>query len=284
MQGYFQPQSSYTGQIDYTPTPTSLLTIRGGRFWDDFKSTGIPGESSIQYTNSAENLPFAIPPALQHGSLFTTTPRVQNTYFDLTARTYVQVDASKFLTFYGQHNIKGGWGLSKTVNKVRENYPGGGYVSINWDQSYNSPNIGVGRGTYGYYTVNDIGVEGSTGGTMNNLYVQDQWRVLPRLTLTLGLRTENEVGPELRRELKDFAFKFGFQDKMAPRLGASLDVFGDGHVKVYGSWGRYFDWVKYELARGTFGGDYWRRLYRSLDLLDLASLSPSGFPGRNLER
>ena len=282
VQGYFQPQSSYTGQIDYTPTPTSLLTIRGGRFWDDFKSTGIPGESSIQYTNSAENLPFAIPPALQHGSLFTTTPRVQNTYFDLTARTYVQVDASKFLTFYGQHNIKGGWGLSKTVNKVRENYPGGGYVSINWDQSYNSPNIGVGRGTYGYYTVNDIGVEGSTGGTMNNLYVQDQWRVLPRLTLTLGLRTENEVVPSFRRELKDFAFKFGFQDKMAPRLGASLDVFGDGRVKVYGSWGRYFDWVKYELARGTFGGDYWRRLYRSLDTLDLASLSPSGFPGRNL--
>ena len=282
VQGYFQPQSSYTGQIDYTPTPTSLLTIRGGRFWDDFKSTGIPGESSIQYTNSAENLPFAIPPALQQGSLFTTTPRVQNTYFDLTARTYVQVDASKFLTFFGQHNIKGGWGLSKTVNKVRENYPGGGYVSINWDQSYNSPNIGVGRGTYGYYTVNDIGVEGSTGGTMNNLYIQDQWRVLPRLTLTLGLRTENEVVPSFRRELKDFAFKFGFQDKIAPRLGASLDMFGNGRVKVYASWGRYFDWVKYELARGTFGGDYWRRLYRPLDTLDLASLSPSGFPGRNL--
>ncbi|HYP07086.1 MAG TPA: TonB-dependent receptor [Bryobacteraceae bacterium] len=282
VQGFFQPQSSYTGQIDFTPTPTSLLTIRAGRFWDDYKSTGVPDVSSIQYTNSAENLPFDIPEALRQPALFTTTPRVQNTYYDLTARTYVQVDASKFLTFFGQHNIKGGWGLSKTVNKVRELYPGNGYISINWDQSYNSPNIGAGRGTYGYYTVNDIGVEGSTGGTMNNLYIQDQWRILPRLTLTLGLRTENEVVPSFRRDLKDFAFKFGFQDKIAPRLGASFDVFGDGRVKVYGSWGRYFDWVKYELSRGTFGGDYWRRLYRPLDTLDLASLSPSGFAGRNL--
>jgi hypothetical protein len=282
VQGFFQPQSSYTGQIDFTPTPTSLLTIRAGRFWDDFKSTGIPSVSSIQYTNSAENLPFSIPAALQQPALFTTTPRVQNTFFDVTARTYVQVDASKFATFWGQHNIKGGWGLSKTVNKVRENYPGGGYISINWDQTYLSPNIGSDRGTYGYYTVNDIGVEGSTGGTMHNLYIQDQWRILPRLTLTLGLRTENEVVPSFRRELKDFAFKFGFQDKLAPRVGASLDVFGDGRMKVYGSWGRYFDWVKYELARGTFGGDYWRRLYRPLDTLDLESLSPSGFSGRNL--
>jgi len=282
VQGYFQPQSSYTGQIDYTPTPTSLLTFRAGRFWDDYKSTGVSPEASIQYVNSTSGLPFSIPSNLQQGAGFTTTPRVQNTYYDLTARTYVQVDASKFLTFFGQHNIKGGWGLSKTVNKVRELYPGGGYISINWDQAYTSPNIGTGRGTYGYYTVNDIGVEGSTGGTMNNLYIQDQWRIIPRLTLTLGLRTENEVVPSFRRDLADYAFKFGFADKMAPRLGASWDVLGDGRVKVYGSWGRYFDWVKYELARGTFGGDYWRRLYRSLDTLDLGSLSAQGFPGRNL--
>jgi hypothetical protein len=280
--GYFQPQSSYTGQIDITPTATSLVTLRAGRFWDNFKTTGIPGESSIQYTNSAVDLPFAIPPALQQGSLYTTTPRVQNTYYDLTARTFFQIDASKFMTFFGQHNLKGGYGRSKTVNKVRELYPGGGYISINWDQSYSSPNIGPGRGTYGYYTVQDIGVEGSTGGTMNNLYIQDQWRVLPRLTLTLGLRTENEIVPSFRRDIQDYAFKFGFGDKIAPRVGASLDLFGDGRIKIYGSWGRYFDWVKYELSRGTFGGDYWRTYYRSLDTLDLASLSPNGFPGRNL--
>ena len=283
LQGYFQPQSSYTGQIDFTPTATSLLTIRGGRFWDDYKSTGVPDASSIQWTNSSENVSFPLPASLQQPALYTTIPRVQNTYFDLTARTYVQVDASKYLTFFGQHNLKGGWGLSKTVNKVRELYPGGGYISINWDTTYTSPNTRTpDRGAYGYYTVQDIGVEGSTGGTMHNLYIQDQWRILPRLTLTLGLRTENEIVPSFRRDIQDYAFQFGFADKIAPRLGASFDVLGDGRVKLYASWGRYFDWVKYELSRGTFGGDYWRTYYRSLDTLDLASLSPSGFPGRNL--
>ena len=44
----------------------------------------------------------------------------------------------------------------------------------------------------------------------------------------------------------------------------------------------YYDWVKYELARGTFGGDVWTTSYRSLDTLDVLSLSGTNLPGRNL--
>ena len=36
-------------------------------------------------------------------------------------------------------------------------------------------------------------------------------------------------------------------------------------MKLFGSYGRYYDWTKYELARGTFGGDIWKIYYRSLD-------------------
>ena len=43
--GYFQPQNNYSGQIDYTITPTSLVTVRGGRFWDNYKDTGVPAIS-----------------------------------------------------------------------------------------------------------------------------------------------------------------------------------------------------------------------------------------------
>ena len=67
-----------------------------------------------------------------------------------------------------------------------------------------------------------------------------------------------------------------------PALGATLDVLGDGRLKAFGSWGRYFDWVKYELARGSFGGDTWLISYRSLDTLDVNSLSLSNMPGRDL--
>ena len=53
-------------------------------------------------------------------------------------------------------------------------------------------------------------------------------------------------------------------------------------MKLYGSWGMYYDWVKYELVRGTFGGDVWTTAYRSLDTLDVLSLSGTNLPGRNL--
>jgi hypothetical protein len=76
--------------------------------------------------------------------------------------------------------------------------------------------------------------------------------------------------------------KFGFGDKLAPRIGAAYDVRGDGKFKLYGSWGRYFDWTKYELSRGSYGGDTWQVYYRGLDTLDLNSLNLSNMPGADL--
>ncbi len=134
------------------------------------------------------------------------------------------------------------------------------------------------RGTYGYYEVNDFRTKGTTGARLGNLYLQDKWR-LGRLTLNLGVRFENEAIPSFRRDIRDNAFEFGWSDKIAPRLGATYDVFGDGKLKIYGSWGRYFDWVKYQLSRGSFGADYWHAYYRGLDTPDSFLAFPS-HPGR----
>ena len=71
-------------------------------------------------------------------------------------------------------------------------------------------------------------------------------------------------------------------DKLAPRLGAAYDVYGDGQMKVFGSWGLYYDWTKYELPRGSFGAETWCIYYRGLDTLDLGSLNLSNMPGHDL--
>jgi hypothetical protein len=281
--GFSAPQSNYTGTVDIVLTPTSLLSIRGARFWDDYKTTGIPGTSAVVYQTSATNLPFDIPAALRQPVLYQNTPRLQNTFFDLGTRTYIQADYSKSFRFLGSHDLKVGGGDQKNVNKVNVAYPGGGYVYVYWDKAYKSLSTGLTqRGTYGYYEVDDTGTHGSTGANQNYLYIQDHWRIHPRVTLSLGLRTEKEVIPSFRRDVQDTAFSFGFADKMAPRLGASWDVHGDGKLKVYGSYGRFFDWVKYELARGTFGGDYWTIRYRALDTTDVFSLNGNNTPGANL--
>jgi hypothetical protein len=117
---------------------------------------------------------------------------------------------------------------------------------------------------------------------MASIYVQDAWTVAPRLTLNLGLRTENQKIPSFRPDIQQYAFKFGFGDELGPRLGAAFDVLGDGRMKVSGSWGRYYGTVGYELARGSFGGDLWHIYYRSLDTLNIGSLNLSNLPGTDL--
>ncbi|HYI93407.1 MAG TPA: TonB-dependent receptor [Bryobacteraceae bacterium] len=286
--GTFSPQSNYNGQVDWTVTPTTLLTVRGGRFYDNYKALGVPGVSAIEWGNSSTasaNLPFPLAPDLQRAQGSVTTPRVRNTEFDLATRTLGQVDASHFANFFGGHDFKVGFGRMKNVNKVQEGYPGGGYITLNWNTAFTNPVSNLPeRGTYGYYTLDTQGTRGSTGGTIDNFYIQDRWRI-GRLSLDLGLRLEKEVVPSFRRDIKEYAFEFGWGEKIAPRLGATYDVFGDGKLKVYGSWGMFFDWVKYELARGTFGGDVWTTAYRSLDSTDPAyvlGLSGTNLPGRNL--
>ena len=200
---------------------------------------------------------------------------------DQTRTGFVQVDYNHAFNAAGSHLLKGGFGVRHTTNEVELGYPGG-YVLLNWGTSFLSNSGEVGTGTYGYYEVNDRGTRGTVDANMPSLYVQDTWTVGNRLTLNLGVRTERETIPSFRTDVKATAFEFGFGKKIAPRLGATYDVLGDGRLKAFGSWGRYFDWVKYELARGSFGGDTWLVNYRSLDTLDVYNLSLSNMPGQDL--
>ena len=219
-----------------------------------------------------------VPPSLQGPTLTQNTPRALIVNRDLTTRGFFNADFNQTLEVGGYHMLKGGVGVQRTVNDAAQAYPGG-YVNIFWDRDFVFQG-NQGRGTYGYYEVNDRGVQGKAGANIVSLYVQDQWTVGDRLTLNLGLRTESENVPSFREGVN--ALEFGFGDKLAPRLGAAYDVRGDGKFKIYGSWGKYYDWTKYELARGSYGGDTWHIFYRGLDTLDLASLNLSNMPGADL--
>lgn len=283
-QGFFAPQSNYGGQLDWSASPTTLLSVRAGRFWDNFKDVGLPDITPVTYQISSVGLE-GVPSNLQAPIGFYNTPRVSRSRWDLVSRTYVQADISRYFRALGSHDFKAGIGKQKNVNNVLQDYPTGGYINIFWNRAFTSSVPGVPanqRGAFGYYEYHQIGTEGSAGANINNIYFQDNWRISPRLTLNLGLRLEAERVPSFQRAVKEYAFDFGWGKKIAPRLGASFDVFGDGRLKVYGSWGRYYDWVKYELARGTFGGDYWRVRYRALDTPGVFNLNSGNLPGRDL--
>ena len=285
VQGYFSPQSNYNASVDWTISPTTLLNVKAARFWDNYKKLGVSGVSAIEWGQPSTGIA-GLDPSLQQAKGYTTLPRVTTTLFDLATRNLIQADLSKFISLAGQqHDFKFGIGRQKNVNKVDNSYPGGGYVTLQWNTALTLPNGSSATGKYGYYQVDDIGTKGSTGGTIDDFYFQDRWRIGRRLSLDLGIRFEKEVVPSFRRDVKDYAFQFGWGSKIAPRLGGSFDLLGNGKVKIYGGWARYFDWVKYELARGTFGGDVWRTYYRPLDTLDKATilgLSGTNMPGNNL--
>jgi len=75
------------------------------------------------------------------------------------------------------------------------------------------------------------------------LWVEDDWKILPRLTFNLGLRYDNDLGayntsyvptPGLLTPNTNPNFNFG------PRLGFSYDPFGDGKTSIRGGAGIYY--------------------------------------------
>jgi len=277
--GFRTTQTSVTGNVDVTLSGASFLTVRGGYFYDNYTDTGIPETTSVAYQTSSVG--FAAVPASLQGPIGTqNTPRAGIAAFDKTTRGDISVEYNQSFTARGTHTLKAGVGYQRSVADARYAYPGG-YVLVYWNRAFSFAGT-TGRGAYGYYEVNDRGYGGAARTSMASLFVQDQWAVNAHLTLSLGIRTETEKIPTYRPDLKPYALNFGMGDKLAPRLGASYDVTGSGRVKLYGSWGRYYDWTKGELARGALGSNFWKTYYRSLDTLDVYSLSLSNMPGADL--
>ncbi len=291
--GYFQPEQSYTGQVDYLPSVNTVLSVRGGRYYLNYMDTGVQANGEYWYNNSPAGLP-GVPDSVQRQAGY-TSPSAGQVVHDLTTRTYIQADLSQFVRFAGSHNFKFGIGTAKNVNNVNSSdYGPNGRVVLNWNtvdedgihpnscaicQQNGGPAI---TGDYGYYAVHQGGTMGTAGSSINHFYVQDSWKVIPRLTINAGVRFEKETIPSFRPDIKKYALQFGYGDKIAPRIGASFDLFGNGKVKLSGGWGRFYDWTKYDLARGTFGGQVWNVFYRTLDTTDVFSLNLNNMPGTNL--
>jgi outer membrane receptor protein involved in Fe transport len=76
-----------------------------------------------------------------------------------------------------------------------------------------------------------------------NFFIQDDWRVTPRLTLNLGLRYEYQRNPDAvapNPALPQTANKVDDKNNFGPRVGFALDMTGDGKTSLRGGWGLYY--------------------------------------------
>ena len=81
-------------------------------------------------------------------------------------------------------------------------------------------------------------------------FAQDKWRVTNRATLSLGLRYDLEVQPIAELDNPEFPDPAKYpldSNNIAPRVGFTYDLSGDGRGVVRGGYGRFYDKTHFEL-------------------------------------
>jgi outer membrane receptor protein involved in Fe transport len=284
IQGGYLPAQQVSAGVNWTPTSNLVVSARYGYKYQNDKdgNYGLSQDPYVIYRTSsaAAGLPVPTP----GGTGFTNVSNTKNNQRDITTRHNGYFDLTYVATLGGQqHTFKAGYAINRVANDTLNDYTNGTF-DIYWGDSYSRGSVQNQRGAYGYYIWQD-GVKntGKVHSRNQGFYIQDTWRAGNRLTLNLGVRFENEFLPPYKGEVNGIKVanpvSFGWGDKVAPRLGAAWDVKGDGRWKASASFGVFYDVLKYELARGSFGSDYWfSHVYRLDDpnVLKLGFDNPGG--------
>lgn len=267
-------RETYSLSADLTATQSLLVSARGGYFMTDSHDTGIPFFDVIHnYSVASRKLPADFPgvPAQWVQPLgFTSNPLYTGAQArDKYERTSFGVDGTYFFRAGGEHAIKAGFQRENIQNDVRRGY-NADRILYYWGRNV-SPFDGPlpTGGEYGVFRLLNISTLGQAETNNDAIFIQDSWNVRPNLTLNLGVRAENERIPNYGNVGPEFGIEFNYDEKIAPRLGFAWDPFNNAQWKVYGSYGTYYDVMKYELPRGSFGGDKWVDFWFTFDNPDV---------------
>jgi hypothetical protein len=292
--GFRYPYWTAAAYADFTFGNNLLFSVRGGSF----------------YNNTTDQLVQPHEPRYFHGGLgISVFPDIPSEYIrpwrwsnmlpsalnvtekTVAQRSFIGGDLTYYLNFAGEHAWKAGVQWVRTAEDWQDGYKYPDYpaISLAWGRPFTYLGQNYGKGTYGYYSVVGNKVTGPTGAFYKvysdrwALYLQDSWTIKDRLTLNLGIRAESEYIPSYSSDpalkgQRPIDFKFG--DKLAPRVGLVYDVFGDANLKIFGSYGLYYDVMKLYSSAYAFGGIKNKAAFYTLDTYEWDKIGIDGYyPG-----
>ncbi|MFN0084869.1 MAG: TonB-dependent receptor domain-containing protein [Blastocatellia bacterium] len=251
--------NNVTTQAVWTPTSNLVTTFRFSRGFlnEKLNSYFIPQQTRFICAGLT-------PPAGANCALgFQNITNNNNIFYDISVRRNFEGDIIYITNkLGGRHEFKGGYQNTKVSNNVLTGYIPYGIVQLQYGLTINDltgRNDSVTPGTIGAGLIQRFGRTGNASNQAHSIYFQDRWQPTSRLSINAGVRFEKENLPSFN----SFAppINFGWGDKIVPRVGFAYDLTGSGKTKLFASYGQFTDRLKFELPRGSFGGEFFRNDY-----------------------